>query len=297
MKAYDVMVDGELKEVEINNSVMTKDKVLLVVDDKNDRIYIWKGAEANVRKRFIGTRHAAGIRLQKGLEYKVESIDQDDEPNSFRALVGKPIRVKTPEGTVKTVEKPPEKYDNVGPLYTGKEDVSFTTSKADDSSRRLTSPKPSRPQVSHKFPSNPLYTEKTRTEEKTSLQQTLESLKKLDVPPGYHREVILIGHDLYSITERRRRFFGKDTIERDIERISQPPEGTFFASNYTPRIIIQNGEVIAIEFLKGTPDAEPIALANIRKDAEVNLSELVGFFQKIGKKSESDTIVGGEYDF
>ncbi|MHA1860691.1 MAG: hypothetical protein ACTSVM_00120, partial [Candidatus Ranarchaeia archaeon] len=170
MKAYDVMVDGELKEVEINNSVMTKDKVLLVVDDKNDRIYIWKGAEANVRKRFIGTRHAAGIRLQKGLEYKVESIDQDDEPNSFRALVGKPIRVKTPEGTVKTVEKPPEKYDNVGPLYTGKEDVSFTTSKADDSSRRLTSPKPSRPQVSHKFPSNPLYTEKTRTEEKTSLQ-------------------------------------------------------------------------------------------------------------------------------
>ena len=66
--------------------------------------------------------------------------------------------------------------------------------------------------------------------------------------------------------------------ERDIEQLIDPPEGTFFATDYTPRVIIENGEILAIEFLKGTPSKLP------KKKGEY-LTDLVKFFQGIGKPS------------
>ncbi|MCK5343897.1 MAG: hypothetical protein KAR20_10860, partial [Candidatus Heimdallarchaeota archaeon] len=230
-------------------------------------------------------------------EYKVESIDQDDEPNSFRTLVGKPIIIKTKKGKVSVKKAPASNYDNAGPLYTGQGAEAKSITVSSSRKGKSTVKKQSRKDhPSHRFPVDSIELPIEQTQPPVDLTNILDNLKALDVPDGYLREVILIGRDLYSIIERRRRFFGKDTTERDIEKIAQPPEGTFFATDYTPRIVITNGEVIAIEFLKATASAEALKPKEI-KGAAAHLSELVGFFQKIGKKPEMDEIAGSEYNF
>ncbi len=277
MKGYDVEIDGELADIKISDSVFTKDRVLLIVDENKNRIYIWKGLEANVRKRFIATRHASGLRMDRGMKFKVESIDQDDEPNEFLQLLGKPIKVKTAEGVVTKISAPPE-YNNAGPLYKGSD-----TANEKSSPTAIPRQPPKREVTTTIFPGQ---------QDPDILKKTLTTIRDLQVPPGYHREVILIGRDLYSVIERRRRFFGKDTTEREIEKIRNPPEGVFFATDYTPRVVIDQGDVIAIEFLKGDPGIEGGAL--IDKGAQTHLSELVGFFQKIGKESESELLTDAE---
>ncbi|MCJ7650200.1 MAG: hypothetical protein MUP85_16450, partial [Candidatus Lokiarchaeota archaeon] len=51
----------------------------------------------------------------------------------------------------------------------------------------------------------------------------------------------------------------KKEVTKEISRVGSIPEGVFFAEDYSPRILSENGKILAIEFLKrigGPTDAK-----------------------------------------
>ncbi|MBD3230265.1 MAG: hypothetical protein GF329_18955 [Candidatus Lokiarchaeota archaeon] len=71
-----------------------------------------------------------------------------------------------------------------------------------------------------------------------------------DTPEGYSREGVIIPPDYYAVIEKKATIMGKETVKREIEKTESLPQGFIFSPDYTPRILIENGEVVAIEILK-----------------------------------------------
>ena len=97
---YNVQDDGELIETPVSGllkDILTPEMVVLVVQDITKKIWLWKGSNAKVRKKFIAARKSQDLRGEKGLTYKVESIDHGDEPEEFIKLIGGPVAASSPE--------------------------------------------------------------------------------------------------------------------------------------------------------------------------------------------------------
>jgi len=80
--------------------------------------------------------------------------------------------------------------------------------------------------------------------------EILDKILKIDPPAGYTREGIIIPPDYYAVIEKKATIMGKETIKRDIEKAEGLPQGFIFSDDYTPRILIEQGKVLAIEILK-----------------------------------------------
>jgi hypothetical protein len=84
----------------------------------------------------------------------------------------------------------------------------------------------------------------------------IDAVERLEPVPGYRREFVLIGFDAFALTEETSSVLGKKTVTRRLQRLDSLPEGTIFAQGYIPRVVIQNGQVLAIEFLKQLEEEE-----------------------------------------
>ena len=90
---YMLYDSGEKDQIDItkneflkNNgkSVLLPDQVIIIVDEELRRIYIWKGVQSSVRKKFIASKVASELQnnLTKIANFhrcKVVSVDQGDE--------------------------------------------------------------------------------------------------------------------------------------------------------------------------------------------------------------------------
>ncbi|TFF87137.1 MAG: hypothetical protein EU549_05335 [Promethearchaeota archaeon] len=84
MEIYNVERSGELSQVGNKLSdVMNTEDVLLVVIDDIKKIFLWKGINSPVAKKFIGARCGQQLRGEKGLLFKVIPIDEGEEPEEF----------------------------------------------------------------------------------------------------------------------------------------------------------------------------------------------------------------------
>ncbi|MEJ2248411.1 MAG: hypothetical protein P8Y97_01980 [Candidatus Lokiarchaeota archaeon] len=108
---FDLLDSGHRKRLNITEeefiedngeSLFKDDAVILIVKEDVRRIYIWKGVESNVRKKFIASRVAS--KLQKELvkeanfhRCKIVSIDQGDEPKEFLQTFHLNLTKKEPE--------------------------------------------------------------------------------------------------------------------------------------------------------------------------------------------------------
>ena len=62
------------------------------------------------------------------------------------------------------------------------------------------------------------------------------------------------------MVEKVQQFLGDKQVSKEISKVGAIPEGIFFAENYSPRILSENGKILAIEFLKRTgQESEPVA--------------------------------------
>ena len=77
---YEVMEDGTLNEVELTKDDLESTKVVCVVDDETKSIYLWKGTQAGIRRKFIGARVATNLRTEYGFHFKVRPLDEGEEP-------------------------------------------------------------------------------------------------------------------------------------------------------------------------------------------------------------------------
>jgi len=237
------MSEGPIKDK------LSSDECYVIVSDEYRKVYLWKGVNSNVRSKFIGAKRSQDIRGQVGMHFGVVPLDEGEEDPDFIKLIGgkteggiakeiqmeaspakvtapsvHPLREKDPFG----VPKPATGMNiagsndrisqNTGPLYTGKESFDAFT----------------------------------KEETHVNFDEIMQKLEEIKIPDGFERELIIIGDHAYSVVEKVQTFLGKKQVSKEISRVGAIPEGVFFAEEYCPRILSENGKILAIEFLKRT---------------------------------------------
>jgi len=284
---YEVMEDGTLNEVELTKDDLTSTIVVCVVDDDTKSIYLWKGSQAGVRRKFIGARVATNLRTEYGFNFKVRPLDEGEEPPTFfTALEG--------TSTATRVLKPGDKAPPPAPPKQKPTPAAETTSAPPPTPKPKTepvsTPKPEPKTVTAPPPKPPTPKTSTAPAPRPAAPVTaapigevadmIKEMEGIDPPEGYQRELVIVYNDLYTVAEHKTAVFGQEKIERRIEKVKDPPEGTFMAEGFVPRVIVKDGRVLGIELLKGTPDA---ILSPIKAEMKERLSDLITFF-----KSETD---------
>ena len=284
---YEVQEDGTLNEVELTKDDLTSTIVVCVVDDDTKSIYLWKGSQAGVRRKFIGARVATNLRTEYGFNFKVRPIDEGEEPPTFfTALDG--------TSTATRVLKPGEKAPPPAPPKPKTTPAAETTSappptpkstpkeepvvKAPPPKTTAPPPKPPAPKISTAPAPRPAAP--VAAAPIGDVGNMIKEMEGIDPPEGYQRELVIVYNDLYTVAEHKTAVFGQEKVERRIEKVKDPPEGTFMAEGFVPRVIVKDGRVLGIELLKGTPDA---ILSPIKAEMKERLSDLITFF-----KSETD---------
>ena len=211
---FELKDSGEGERVNITEKEFSKDnankilhdsQVVLIVKEDLRRIYIWKGHQSTVRKKFIASRVAQN--LQQELTYsanfhrcKIVSVDQGEEPLDSLNSFG----LKSQKIT---------KTEEINQLK-------FTT---------LNYPK-SQPKFSEK-PKN-IHIEPSKEVKKrlrTSNNNILSRILQIESPEGYIRNHILIGNNtLYGIVVKKTEIFGKSIEESEWNSIND------FSNSVTP---------------------------------------------------------------
>ncbi len=234
----------------------------MLFSEEDKTIWLWKGIKAKIRSKFIGAKKSQELRGQVGLSNKVVSIDEGDEPDDFLRAVGAPPRAgnivakeikaeepmysqeppafssnyNQPEPAPKPVARAqPVAQPMVQPVYQQPAPVSQPPAPA-PAPRAVAAPAPvaAAPAVSADV----------------NADRVLGILSNLKIPEGYQREMVIIGNSAYSVAIKEQMFLGKKKVERMLEPIGSLPEGVFFADGYAPRVLVESGVVLAIEFLK-----------------------------------------------
>lgn len=276
---YEVLEDGTLNEVELSKDELTSTIVVCVIDDETKSIYLWKGSQAGVRRKFIGARVATNLRSEYGFQFKVRSIDEGEEPPTFfTALDGttSATRVLKPGEKAPPPAPPKPKKDPVAgapstPPPTPKPKTETVTTPKTTPSPKPPAPKPSPAPTTAYRTSAPV-----TAAPQGIVDEMIKELESIDPPEGYQRELVIVYNDLYTVAEHKTSVFGQEKIERRIEKVKDPPEGTFMAEGFIPRVIVKDGRVLGIELLKGTPDA---ILSPIKAEMKERLSDLITFFK------------------
>ena len=281
---YEVLEDGTLNEVELSKDELTSTIVVCVIDDETKSIYLWKGSQAGVRRKFIGARVATNLRSEYGFQFKVRSIDEGEEPPTFfTALDGttsatrvlKPGEKSPPPAPPKPKKDPVAGAPSTPPPTPKPKTETVTTPKTAAPSPKPPAPKPSPAPTTAYRTSAPV-----TAAPQGIVDEMIKELETIDPPEGYQRELVIVYNDLYTVAEHKTSVFGQEKIERRIEKVKDPPEGTFMAEGFIPRVIVKDGKVLGIELLKGSPDA---ILSPIKSEMKERLSDLITFF-----KSETD---------
>ncbi|TET31257.1 MAG: hypothetical protein E3J70_02605 [Candidatus Heimdallarchaeota archaeon] len=103
MKFYKVLEDGTLDEE--NEFISESTKVIIVVDDQFKRIFLWKGANSGIKKKFIGSRAAAELRkTYYGFAYRLSVVEEGDETQEFDFTI-KRSRGEATVGVVETTTR------------------------------------------------------------------------------------------------------------------------------------------------------------------------------------------------
>ena len=270
------MEDGTLTEVEASKEYLNSTIVVCVVDDETKSIYLWKGSQAGVRRKFIGARVATNLRTEYGFNFKVRPIDEGEEPPTFfTALDGSTSATR--------VLKPGETAPPPAPPKPRTEPVAETISSPPPTPKPRTEPVaettsslPPRPPTPKPSPTPTARPAPFATAPVGEVADMIKEMEAIDPPEGYQRELVIVYNDLYTVAEHKTAVFGQEKVERRIEKVKDPPEGSFMAEGFIPRVIVKDGRVLGIELLKGTPDA---ILSPIKAEMKERLSDLITFFK------------------
>lgn len=92
IRIFKVLETGEIEEIQIDKDIkdiLKTSEVYIIISDPPDKtIWLWKGAESSVRKKFIGAQKSQDIRGQVGLEYSVIPVDEGMESHDFLGFIG-----------------------------------------------------------------------------------------------------------------------------------------------------------------------------------------------------------------
>ncbi len=289
VECFKVLEDGALKPVDGFNQ--ESDSVYLLVDHENRNIFLWKGKDAGVRLKFIGSRAMSEKRQDLGYHYQMHVLDQDDEsPLFLAAITGEPVETSPKKSSYEiepeappnleelakqqgiSVEEATKEYqaqmDELGDKF-GKMGGLTTRPKktllSELGSESAPAPQAPSPISSKAIPAAPTKVapgDKKGRSQNELLEEATELLKALGELRGYSREMVVVGNMVYRV---------KDNY--DLEELDTPLEGIFRVDEFTPRLICESGKVKVIELLKPTGSEE-----EIDESLTQNLSDLTSMF-------------------
>ncbi len=232
----ELTTDGPIK------SVLKTDQSYVIVADEVRKVFLWKGISSSVRSKFIGAKRSQEIRGQVGMNFAVVPLDEAEETAEFLGIVGG----KTEAGIAQEIREEKTPAPSGHPL---RQKAIFAAPEP-AVGMNIAGSKSRAPQNT-----GPLYTGQDTTllyqdDQQINFDQIMHKLEEIKIPDGYERELIIIGNHAYSVVEKVQTFLGKKQVERVMEKVGDIPNGIFFAQGYSPRVLSEEGKIIAIEFLK-----------------------------------------------
>ena len=84
---------SEYQELELDEDValyelLDSDFLLLFVDPKRYRVWVWQGNNVTIRMKFVSARIAPRIKDQYGIGFRISTVDEGSETAGFKAMVG-----------------------------------------------------------------------------------------------------------------------------------------------------------------------------------------------------------------
>ena len=84
---------SEYQELELEWDIplyelLDSDFILLFIDPKQYRVWIWQGNNTTTRMKFISARIAGSIRDRYGIAFKITSVDEGNETAGFIVMIG-----------------------------------------------------------------------------------------------------------------------------------------------------------------------------------------------------------------
>ncbi len=286
MRYLEVQETGSLvesQELELGNQ-----KVLIIVDENEKRMWLWKGSECPIRKKFIGSRALSDLRKKEyGFAYVPQTCDQDDETAEFVAMLkkinkadlvpdtvkaraeeiiekqkrinvfdeshafdaSKPVTVEVEEGGAQLKDRPTQVSSSQLPAHIAKMGAPGNRPTPSIlSALEAESIEIKKPEDLSPVGSSPTPTPTSAPVAKVEESMLEKSLKILK-DLGAPKGFF---RDLVIIGNK----VYTETYTGAFEELDEPPEGIFFSSSHVPRMICENGFVRAIEFLKPEEGAE-----------------------------------------
>ncbi len=114
--------EGEFEELEIEEEegdeeefklydLLDSENILLIVDPAHYRVWVWHGLNTTTRMKFISAKIAPSVRDLHGIAYKITTVDDGNETQAFRIMIGLEEEINYEE-------------EQTGPAYEGtKEDL------------------------------------------------------------------------------------------------------------------------------------------------------------------------------
>jgi cell division protein YceG involved in septum cleavage len=238
--------DGTTTEITTKDSikdVLKTDECYVLVADDIRKVFLWKGLKSSVRSKFIGAKRSQEIRGQVGMHYAVVPLDEGEEDADFVKLIGG----RTEAGVAKEIKAPEVSPPNVHPL---REKNVFGAPKPAEGMNIAGSKEREAQNIGPLYRGDESMPEFVQEQTQVDFQQVMQKLEEIQIPTGFERELIIIGNQAYSIVEKVQQFLGEKQVTKEISKVGSIPEGIFFAESYSPRILSENGKIIAIEFLK-----------------------------------------------
>jgi hypothetical protein len=86
-------IDSEARMIESKSEIVEVDtnKVLVFVDHKNKTVFLWRGKNAEILTKLMGTRVAAKLSHTYS-EYRIRPISEGNEPAAFKHLIGQKLK-------------------------------------------------------------------------------------------------------------------------------------------------------------------------------------------------------------
>lgn len=284
------IVDGEGSMTQSDTFDKDPTQVYIIVEHKARVVFLWKGDQAKIRLKFIGSRAMGEKRKEVGFHYKIDVNDQGDETRFYKKVMGEEVTEDTKgvqTGFVEDVEAGVPSYAEAAAAQGI--DVS------DDEIREtVATPGPAgiskmgglgvKPKKSilaamdedGEVAAAPVKATKAQVKASRAkvvghihedmMSEAKEMLSELGKPQGFEREMVVVNNRVY-------RSKGEDTVA--FEDLENPLDGLFMVESYTPRLVCENGRVIAIELLKRTSE-------DIGKDdmaMSQDLEDLTAMFQ------------------
>ncbi|MFW9975436.1 MAG: hypothetical protein ACFFDQ_09245 [Candidatus Thorarchaeota archaeon] len=86
-------IDSEARMIESKSKVVEVDtnKVLVFVVHETQTVFLWRGKNADIFKKLMGTRVAAKL-SHTYPDYRIRPISEDNEPAAFKHIIGMKLK-------------------------------------------------------------------------------------------------------------------------------------------------------------------------------------------------------------